>query len=326
MTEMRYRHLGTSGLRVSVVGLGCNNFGGRASREASLEVVDAAFEVGINLLDTADVYGGRGGPGASETVLGEALRGRRDRAIIATKFGMQFGERELDSGGSRAYVTKAVEGSLRRLQTDYIDLYQLHWPDPHTPIEETLGVLDDLVHSGKIRYPGCSNLAGWQIADADWIARERGYQRFVSAQNNYNLLEREIEAEVVPACERFGLGILPYFPLAQGLLTGKYRAGQPAPAGTRMGNDPDRAEAVITQERLDRVAKLEAYAGEREVTLLHIAIGGLGAQSMVASVIAGATKPEQVHANAAAGLWEPTPDDLAALDEIAPSGRLIPEH
>jgi aryl-alcohol dehydrogenase-like predicted oxidoreductase len=321
---MRYRNLGHSGLRVSVVGVGCNNFGGRASREASLEVVDAAFDAGINLFDTADVYGGRGGPGASEAILGEALAGRRDEAVVATKFGMQFGEKELDSGGSRRWVIKAVEASLRRLRTDYIDLYQLHWPDPHTPIEETLGVLDDLVHSGKVRYLGCSNFAGWQIADADWIARDRRYARFISAQNNYNLLEREIEAEVVPACERFGLGVLPYFPLAQGLLTGKYRAGEPAPQGTRMGNDPDRAQAVITEDRLARVAALEAYAAARDGSLLHVAIGGLGAQPMVASVIAGATRSEQVHTNAAAGVWQPTSEDLAALDEIVPSGRLIP--
>ncbi len=326
MTEMRFRNLGRSGLRVSVVGVGCNNFGGRASKQASLQVVDAAYNEGINLFDTADVYGGSGGPGASETILGEALLGRRDQAVVATKFGMQFGERELDSGGSRRWVTKAVEASLRRLQTDYIDLYQLHWPDPHTPIEETLGVLDDLVRSGKVRYIGSSNLAGWQVADADWIARDRVWERFVSAQNNYNLLEREVEAEVVPAAERFGLGILPYFPLAQGLLTGKYRAGQPAPPGTRMGNDPDRAQAVITQDRLDRVAKLEAYADERGISLLHVALGGLGAQPMVASVIAGATKPEQVRTNAAAGLWQPTPEDLAALDEIVPSSRPTPPN
>jgi aryl-alcohol dehydrogenase-like predicted oxidoreductase len=326
MTEMRYRNLGHSGLRVSVVGVGCNNFGGRASREASLQVVDAAFDEGINLFDTADAYGGRGGPGASEAILGEALVGRRDEAVVATKFGMQFGEGKFDGGGSRRWVIKAVEASLRRLQTDYIDLYQLHWPDPNTPIEETLGVLDDLVHAGKVRYVGCSNFAGWQIADADWIARERHYARFVSAENNYNLLEREIEAEVVPACERFGLGVLPYFPLAQGLLTGKYRAGEPAPQGTRLGNDPDRAQAVITEDRLARVSTLEAYAAARDVSLLHVAIGGLGAQPMVASVIAGATRSEQVHTNAAAGLWQPTSEDLAALDEIVPSGRLIPEH
>ena len=318
MTDMRYRRLGDSGLQVSVVGVGCNNFGGRASREASLEVVDAAYEAGINFFDTADVYGG---DGASETVLGEALKGRRDEVVVATKFGMQMGEHPLDNGGSRRYIRKAVEASLRRLQTDYIDLYQLHWPDPQTPIDETLSALDDLVHAGKVRYIGSSNFAGWQVADADWMARDRGLTRFVSAQNHYSLLERAVEAEVVPACEVYGVGLLPYFPLAQGLLTGKYAKDTQPPAGTRLGNDAERARDIMTEERLDRVAKLEAFAAEHGVTLLHLAIGGLAAQPMVASVIGGATKPEQIHANVAAGLWEPDADLLAALDEIVPPAR-----
>jgi aryl-alcohol dehydrogenase-like predicted oxidoreductase len=320
MNDMRFRRLGDSGLQVSVVGIGCNNFGGRASREASLEVVDAAFEHGINLFDTADAYGGSGGHGASEAILGEALKGRRDEALIATKFGLPMSESPHDSGASRRYIHKAVEASLRRLQTDYIDLYQLHTPDAETPIDETLSALDDLVHAGKVRYIGSSNFAGWQVADADWMARDRGLTRFVSVQNEYSLLDRAIEAEVVPACEVYGVGVLPYFPLAQGLLTGKYSGGE-RPKGTRLGNDEQRARDLMTDERMDRVAKLEVYAAEIGASLLQLAIGGLAAQPMVASVIAGATTAEQVAANAAAGLWQPEPEVLAALDEIVPSAR-----
>jgi aryl-alcohol dehydrogenase-like predicted oxidoreductase len=322
MTDMRFRHLGDSGLLVPVVGLGCNNFGGRTDRAASLQVVDAALDVGVNFFDTADVYGGNG---ASEAVLGEALKGRRDKAIVATKFGLPMGQSPYDRGGSRHYIRRAVEASLRRLQTDYIDLYQYHEPDPDTTIDETLATLDDLVREGKVRYLGSSNFAGWQIADADWMARDRRYTRFISAQNHYSLLERAVELEVIPACEVYGVGMLPYFPLAQGLLTGKYRRDATRPSGTRLGNDPDRAAKWITDEKLDRVEKLEAYAAERGITLLHLAIGGLAAQSMVASVIAGATRPEQVRANAEAGLWEPTDEDLAALDDIVPSPRAATE-
>lgn len=324
MADMRFRRLGDSGLQVSVVGVGCNNFGGRASREASLQVVDAAYDEGINLFDTADVYGGAGGNGASETILGEALKGRRDQAIIATKFGLPFGADPHDRGGSRRHIHKAVEASLRRLETDYIDLYQFHEPDPHTPIDETLSALDDLVHAGKVRYLGSSNFAGWQIADADWMARDRGFTRFVSAQNEYSLLERGVEAEVIPACEVYGVGMLPFFPLAHGLLTGKYARGGTPAAGTRLGNDPKRAGDVMTEERMNRVEKLAALAAEYGVSLLHLAIGGLAAQPMVASVIAGATKPEQIRANAAAGLWEPDDDVLKGVDGIVASARPQP--
>jgi aryl-alcohol dehydrogenase-like predicted oxidoreductase len=212
---------------------------------------------------------------------------------------------------------RAIESSLRRLRTDYIDLYQLHTPDRRTPTEETLSALDELVKSGKVRYLGCSNFDGWQVADADWTARTRGFTRFISVQNNYSLLEREIEAEVTPACERFGLGILPYFPLASGLLTGKYHRGEPPPAGTRLAARPE----ALVDHIFDVIEKLEKYAAERGRSLLDVAIGGLAAQRAVASVIAGATKPEQVRANVAAAGWEPTPEDLAALDEIAPTPR-----
>jgi aryl-alcohol dehydrogenase-like predicted oxidoreductase len=322
MTDMRFRRLGDSGLQVSVVGIGCNNFGGRATREASLQVVDAAVDEGVNLFDTADTYGGGGGQGASETILGEALRGRRDDALIATKFGLPMGTNPNDSGASRRYIRKAVEASLRRLNTDYIDLYQLHTPDPETPIDETLAALDDLVHEGKVRYIGSSNFAGWQVADADWMARDRGLTRFVSVQNEYSLLDRRVEAEVVPACEVYGVGVLPYFPLAQGLLTGKYSSGE-LPKGTRLGNDEQRARDLMTDERMDRLAKLEAFAAEIGVSMLQLGIGGLAAQPMVASVIAGATTREQVVANVAAGLWQPDPEVLAALDEIVPSARPV---
>jgi aryl-alcohol dehydrogenase-like predicted oxidoreductase len=319
MADMRYRRLGESGLSVSVVGLGCNNFRYRCPDEQAREVVDAAIDCGITLFDTADIYGHGGG---SEELLGELLGARRDTVVLATKFGMPMPDAAPDEArGSRRYIRRAVEASLRRLRTDWIDLYQVHAPDPLTPIDETLCALDELVREGKVRYVGSSNFAGWQIADADWSARIGGRERFVSAQNHYSLLHRELEADVVPACERFGVGILPYFPLANGALTGKYRRGQEAPEGTRLGGNSQRAQQVLTDETFDRVEALEAYAGERGVSLLHVAIGGLAAQPAVGSVIAGATRAEQVRANAEAGLWQPSPDDLHALDKIVPTPR-----
>jgi len=309
---MEYRRLGDSGLVVSVVGLGGNNFGRRIDLDATRAVVNAAFDEGITLIDTADIYG------ESEDYLGKLLRGNRDDLVIATKFGNPFGlGPDWEALGGRRYVRRAVESSLRRLRTDYIDLYQLHRPDRRTPIEETLAALDELVREGKVRYIGISNAGGWQIADADWTARTKGFSRFVSVQNHYNLLEREIEVEVIPACKRFGLGILPYFPLASGLLTGKYRRGEPPPAGTRLAG---RTEA-LTDRAFDTVERLEKYAAERGRSLLEVAIGGLAAQPCVASVIAGATKPDQVRANVAAAAWTPSKEDLRALDEAAPSPR-----
>jgi aryl-alcohol dehydrogenase-like predicted oxidoreductase len=309
------RPLGTSGLVVSRVGLGCNNFGRRIGPEQTRAVVHAALDAGVTLFDTSDSYGD------SEELLGAALAGRRDEVVIATKFGWDVGGANVPDWGARAsrrYVRRAVERSLRRLGTDWIDLYQLHRPDGVTPMEETLAALTDLVREGKVRYIGSSNLAAWQITDADWIARTRGLERFVSAQNHYNLLERGVEAEVVPACLHHGIGLLPYFPLASGLLTGKYRRGEPPPPGTRLA---DRGLPPADDPRFDVVERLEAFARERGVTLLDVAIGGLAAQPAVASVIAGATTPEQVRANVAAGAWRPTAEDLAALDEIAPSRR-----
>jgi len=309
---MSFRRVGESGLRVSVVGLGTNNLGTRLDRAASIRVVHAALDHGVTLIDTADIYGG----GQSEEFIGEALQDRRDRTLIATKFGMQAGGDHLyTQGGSRLYIREAVERSLRRLRTDHIDLYQMHRPDRSTPIEETLSVLDDLVHEGKVRYTGNSNFSGWQIADADWTARAGRLTHFISAQNWYNLLLRDVESEVVPACRRFGLGMLPYFPLASGLLTGKYRRGQPPPPGTRLASD--RYAPVLADERaLGIVERLERFAAERGISLLHVAIAGLAAQPSVASVIAGATSPEQVAANVAAGEWQPSADDLAEIDRI----------
>ncbi len=307
------RRLGTSGLVVSVVGLGCNNFGRRIGLDQTREVVRAALDAGVTLFDTADIYGD------SEDFLGQVLGPQRSDIVLATKFGLPMGGAlgpDWDARGSRRYIRKAVESSLRRLNTDWIDLYQFHTPDPATPIEETLAALHELVLEGKVRYVGCSNFAGWQVADADWIARSADLTRFISAQNHYSLIERGVEAELTPACERFGLGILPFFPLANGLLTGKYRRGEAAPEGTRLAS----REGWLTDQRFDRVEALQRYADERGLSMLEVAIGGLAAQPAVASVIAGATKPEQVVANVAAGGWEPSADDLDALNALAFSG------
>ncbi|MEU7920724.1 aldo/keto reductase [Micromonospora zamorensis] len=316
VTEMTYRRLGDSGLVVSVVGIGCNNFGRKLDLDGTRAVVDAALDAGINLFDTADIYGEP--QGGSEELLGQALKGRRDDVVVATKFGMDMnGLNGPDFGarGSRRYIARAVEASLRRLGTDHIDLYQMHEPDPGTPIDETLAALDDLVRDGKVRYLGNSNFAGWQIADADWVASSNGRARFISAQNHYSLLERSVEAEVIPACERFGLGMLPFFPLANGLLTGKYKREAQPPAGSRLSGGGRYAERLAAAD-WDTIEAIEAYAAERGLSMLQVAIGGLAAQPAVTSVIAGATTPEQVVANAAAGTWEPSDEDLTALRAI----------
>ncbi|MCW2766346.1 MAG: aldo/keto reductase [Nocardioides sp.] len=316
MSEMTYRPLGDSGLMVSVVGIGCNAFSRRVDLDGVTDILRAARDTGVTLLDTADTYGDP--PGGSEALLGEALAGQRDEFVLATKFGMSMrGEYGQDHGvrGSRAYVRRAVEGSLRRLRTDHIDLYQLHVPDEVTPIEETLSVLTDLVREGKVRYVGCSNFAGWQVADADWTARSAGLERFVSVQNRYSLLDRTVEDEVVPACETFGLGVLPFFPLEYGLLTGKYRRGAAAPTGSRADLDASRAQ-WLERADWDRIEALEAYAAARGIGVLDVAIAGLAAQPAVASVISGATSGDQVRANAAALRWEPSEADLVELDEV----------
>jgi aryl-alcohol dehydrogenase-like predicted oxidoreductase len=313
---MEHRPLGESGLLVSAVGIGCNAFGRRVDPEGVGAILDAAEDVGVTLLDTADIYGSR--PGESETLLGEALLGRRDRFVLATKFGMDMQcTNGADHGvrGSRRYVRRAVEASLRRLQTDHIDLYQLHQPDPVTPLEETLSALDDLVREGKVLYVGCSNFDGWQVADAAWTASSGGLTPFVSVQNRYSLLDRTVEAEVTPACERFGLGILPFFPLEYGLLTGKYRRGQDAPEGSRAALDPERS-AWLREADWDRIEAVEEYAAARDLSVLDVAIAGLAAQPAVSSVISGATRPEQVRTNAAALRWPASAEDLAELDEV----------
>ena len=311
---MRYRSLGDSGLLVSVAGLGCNNFGRRVDLAGTRAVVDAAIDAGITLLDTADIYS----DGESEELLGEVLAGRRDKVVLATKFGHQradmgFGPAAGAKGG-RAYIRRAVEQSLRRLRTDYIDLYQLHTPDPATPVEETLAALGELVTEGKVRYLGHSNFSGWQLAHAAHLAREAGSPPFVSAQNHWSLLERGAEAELVPAAVHFNVGVLPYYPLANGLLTGKVRRGQAPPAGTRLAG----REGYVTGEKLDRVEALTGWAAERGLTLLQVAIGALAAQPGCSSVIAGATSADQVKANAQAAEWVPTAAELAEIDELVP--------
>lgn len=312
MPDMTYRQLGNSGLTVSTVGLGCNNFAARMPDEDVPTVVDAAIDAGITLFDTADIYGGSGG---SEELLGKALQGKRDQVVVATKFGKPMGGLNgPDWGvrGSRRYIRIAVENSLRRLNTDWIDLYQMHDPDPYTPIDETLAVLTELVAEGKIRYIGSSNYAGWQAVDADWAARSGGYARFVSAQNEYSWLKRGVETELVPALQHTGQGLLPFFPLASGLLTGKYRRGESAPEGTRLAKVPDRLAAAD----FDKIEALEKFADGRGISLLQIAIGGLAAMPAVSSVIAGATKTDQIASNVAAGMWQPTAEDLAELATI----------
>jgi aryl-alcohol dehydrogenase-like predicted oxidoreductase len=314
---MRYRTLGDSGLLVSVVGLGCNNFGRRLDNARTRAVVDAAIDEGITLFDTADMYGKNGG---SELALGAALKGRRDQVVLATKFGHQSADMgygaAAGSKGGRKYIRLAVDKSLARLQTDYIDLYQLHSPDPLTPVEETIAALDELVTEGKVRYLGHSNLSGWQLADAAHTALAAGRTPFISSQNLWSLLARGAEREVVPAARHFGLGVLPYSPLANGLLTGKVRKGQEIPAGTRL-TEPRQA-GYVTDAKLDAVEALIAWGQDQGASILEIAIGGLAAQPGCSSVIAGATSPEQVRANAAAGGWEPTPDQLAAIDKMVP--------
>jgi len=302
------RRLGENGPEVSVVGLGCNNFGGRLGIEGTRAVVEAALDAGVTLFDTADIYGGGG---RSEALLGEVLAGRRERVVLATKFGMDMGDGAQERG-SRDYIRKAIERSLERLQTDYVDLYQYHRFDGVTPFEETFGALDELVQEGKVRFVGHSNLEARQIEEVDELCRQAGLTRPVSAQNQYSLLRREVEEDVLPTCERLGLGFLPYFPLASGLLTGKYRRGEPRPEGARLSGRDD----VFTEETFERIEALERFAQERGVTLLVVAIGGLAAQPAVSSVIAGATKPEQVRANVQAAAWKPTAEDLAALNQI----------
>ena len=309
MADLLKRSLGVLGPEVSVVGLGCNNFGRRVDLAGTRAVVDAAIEQGITFLDTSNTYGDP--RGQSETFLGEVLQGRRNRVVLATKFGMDMGDGR-GPRGSRAYIRQAVEASLDRLRTDVIDYYWYHEPDGVTPIAETLGALDELVRGGIVRYIGASNFSAEQIEEADAVARDRGFARFTAIQNNYSLLVRDADRDVLPTCERLGLGFVPFFPLASGLLTGKYRRGQPAPTGTRLAGRPQ----VATDAQFDAVEAVAGFAAEHDASMVDVAIGALLANETVSSVIAGATRPEQVRANVAAARWIPNETDLEELEGL----------
>jgi len=310
MANIPSRPLGDSGLEVSLIGLGCNNFGRRVDLDGTRAVVDAAIAEGVTFLDTADIYG----RGLSEEYLGEVLQGRRDQVILATKFGMDMGDGK-GPRGSRDYIRQAAQASLKRLRTDVIDLYWYHQPDGVTPIDETLEALHELVKAGSVRAIGASNFSASQLEEAAAVARDQGFTPFSAVQNEYNLLAREAEEEVLPACERLGIGFVPYYPLASGLLTGKYRRGEAAPAGARLSG----RDEVATDEQFELVSALQRYADKRNIGLAEVAIGALLARDVVSSVIAGATKPEQVRANAAAAQWTPSQDDLADLNELLAS-------
>jgi aryl-alcohol dehydrogenase-like predicted oxidoreductase len=318
MAQIEYRRLGNSGLIVSTIGLGCNNFGraGTASegQEGTTAVIDAAIEAGVTLFDTADIYGNE--RGLSETLMGHALKGKRDQIVLATKFGMDMGGLngpDWDARGSRRYIRLAVEASLRRLQTDWIDLYQLHRPDQNTPIEETLDTLDDLITEGKVRYIGHSNLAGWQVAEAEFTSRLHGHPKFISAQNEYNLLTRDVEDEVLPAVNAYGLGFLPFFPLYNGLFTGKF-SREGGPADSRIMRI---RKNLLDDAPWDLIEQYEAFCAERGVRMLAATFAWLLAQPGLTSVIAGATRPEQVVANAdAATAWTPSADEVAWISDL----------
>lgn len=310
---MEQRNLGRSGLRVSLIGLGCNNFGERVGLNDAREVVNRALDLGVTFFDTADRYGGAG---ASEKALGEILGNRRKDIVLATKFGISIHDREALAGASRRYIRTAVEDSLRRLKTEWIDLYQVHQPDPLSPIEETLRTLDDLVHEGKVRYIGTSNFAAWQVAEAEWTARSLGSERFVSVQDEYSLAYRGLEKEVIPAIEAYGLGLLPYRPLASGILTGKYRRNEPPPEGTRLARLGRHAKKYINDANFDVVERLGAFAAAHGHSLTELAFAWLAAQPFVSSIIPGATRPEQVEENVASVDWRLTSEELAEIDRI----------
>ena len=311
---MEYRNLGSSGLRVSLVGLGCNNFGMRLDLEQTRAVVDRAFDLGITLFDTADMYGGRGG---SETQLGKILGHRRKDIVLASKFGMAMSDDGTKIGASRRYIMSAVEDSLRRLKTDWIDLYQLHQPDPLTPLDETMQALDDLVTQGKIRYIGCSNLPSWQVVESQWISKSLGLNRFVSCQDEYNILNRNVEAELIPAMQKYGCGLLPYFPLASGLLTGKYKRKE-MPEGARLTDMPTFANRIyLTDENFDIVDNLNKFAQKTGHSILELAFGWMASRPTTASIIAGATKPEQIDANVAAVNWVLSQSEIDEVDKIS---------
>jgi aryl-alcohol dehydrogenase-like predicted oxidoreductase len=310
---MEIRNLGQSGLRVSSIGLGCNNFGGRIDEAATRIVIHKALDLGITLFDTADVYGERGG---SETLIGRILGENRKHIVLASKFGMAMDDTGEKQGGARRYIMQAVEDSLRRLRTDYLDLYQMHQTDPRTPVEESLRALDDLVRQGKVRYIGCSNFPAWQMMDAAWTAKTAGLNAFISCQDEYSLIRRGAETDLLPAARRIGLGLLPYFPLASGLLTGKYRRNVTLPLGTRLANTQRLADRYLTERNWGIAEKLGDFVESRGRSMLDLAFSWLLAQSPVASVIAGATKPEQLEQNVRAGAWTLSADDLAEIDRL----------
>jgi aryl-alcohol dehydrogenase-like predicted oxidoreductase len=311
---MEVRNLGRSGLRVSVIGLGCNNFGGRLGLDGTREVIHKALDLGITLFDTADVYGNRGG---SEAEMGEVLGDERKRILLASKFGLPMDDSGAKAGGSRRYIVQAVEDTLRRLRTDWLDLYQIHEPDARTPIEETLRALDDLVRGGKVRYIGCSNFPAWQVVEAQWTARANNLNAFVSCQDEYSLLVRDVvEPQLRPAMLQYGMGLLPFLPLAGGLLTGKYRRNAPLPSGARLTNSARLADRYLTEHRWQVAEQLGAFCEQRGHTLLELAFSWLLAQSPVASVIAGAMRPEQLEQNVKAGGWRLTAEELAEIDRI----------
>ncbi|MDB5968691.1 MAG: putative oxidoreductase [Hydrocarboniphaga sp.] len=312
---MERRRIGRSGLRVTTVGLGCNNFGWTIGQDASNEVVAKALDLGINLFDTADRYGATGGD--SEVVLGKALGARRKDIVLLTKFGVDLiNARIRDS--SRHYIMRAVEASLKRLGTDYIDCYMIHWPDYGTPMDETLRALDDLVRSGKLRYIACSNLETWRVADAVWISKHQGLETFIATQTEYNLLNRSAEKDVIPALQHYGLGFIPYYPLASGLLTGKYSA--PGAQGRLKDNFLRLGDTFMTERNLKLVKALDAYCRERGHTLLELAVSWLAAQPGVASVICGATQVEQVEQNVKAASWALSAEELAEVDKLTKAG------
>jgi aryl-alcohol dehydrogenase-like predicted oxidoreductase len=311
---MQFRNLGKSGLRVSLSGLGCNNFGGRIDLEAARKVVHKALDLGVTLFDTADIYGEKGG---SESALGTLLGDRRKDIVLATKFGMAMDEARGLTGASRRYIMLAVEASLKRLRTDWIDLYQLHAPDPRTPIEETLRALDDLIRQGKVCYIGCSNMPAWQVVGAHWTAQADNLHAFVSCQDEYSLIDRSIEKELIPAAAAYGLGLLPFFPLASGLLTGKYRRGELPPASTRMAKMKNLAERYLTDANFDRVERLEVFSSERGHNLLELAFSWLAARPQIASIIAGATLPEQVEQNVKAAAWTLSAEEFSEVDRLS---------
>ncbi|MFC2072840.1 aldo/keto reductase [Chloroflexota bacterium] len=313
---MEYRRLGDSGLKVSEIGLGGNTFGQRADEQTSIAIINQALDVGINFIDTADSYPPFA-PRRSEEFVGKAVKNQRSRVIIATKFGSPMGDGPNDRGGSRHYIMKAVEASLKRLQTDYVDLYQMHRPDATTPIEETLRALDDLVRAGKVRYIGCSNFASWQLCEALWTSRVNNLQSFVTLQTRYSYLDRQIETELVPCCQAYNIGLIPWGPLRGGFLTGKYRQGEKAPPEGRLSNPPPIYSGVFTGENWSKLAKLEAFSAERGHTVGELALAWLLAKPGVSTIIAGAREVEQVSANAAASDWKLTVEEVAELEDVS---------